>query len=265
MPPLSPQVFHLSQAKQDVATGVLVCHQHRCQQRLHPVQNVRRLPREEIQPSTIWRETRQGVAGPGGHITSPLRLCWPRGGGDKEVACHLPAHRRAHVWSGVTCGQGSRVVRVSCGQGHMWSPLQRVAPWSLMQLTGGAVTSEGTSNRISGLCSAFQSLKDYDRLTCGPDKLIHAAHGRAWVSSTPPCDRLRCSTQCGAIKTQRQQGRNGCGLLAIDWCPVYVLLRGAGGGAGQRGPREEGRAMLFFYFSIYLQVIFLLLLKVYRK
>lgn len=94
--PLCPQVFHLPQAKQDVAAGVLVCHQHCRQQRLHPVQNVRRLPREEVQPGSVWRETCQGVAGPGGCITSPLRLCWPRGGRDKEGACHLPACWRAH-------------------------------------------------------------------------------------------------------------------------------------------------------------------------
>lgn len=96
--PLCPQVFHLSQAKQNVAAGVLVCRQHRCQQRLHPVQNVRRLPREEVQPGTVWRETCQGVTGPGGRITSPLRLRWPRGGRDQEGACHLPAYWRAHVW-----------------------------------------------------------------------------------------------------------------------------------------------------------------------
>ena len=70
----SSQVFHLSQAKQDVAASVLVRHQHRRQQRLHPVQNVRRLPREEVQPGTVRRETCQGVAGLGGLIASPLRL-----------------------------------------------------------------------------------------------------------------------------------------------------------------------------------------------
>lgn len=74
VPPLSPQVFHLSQAKQDMAASVLVCHQHRRQQRLHPVQNVRRLPREEVQSGPVWRETCEGAAGPGGRITSPLRL-----------------------------------------------------------------------------------------------------------------------------------------------------------------------------------------------
>lgn len=131
--PLFPQVFHLSQAKQDVAAGVLVCRQHRRQQRLHPVQNVRRLPREEVQPGTVWRETCQGVTGPGGRITSPLRLRWPRGGRDQEGACHLPAYWRAHVWP----------------EGLLSAPppKSRGAPQSLKQVTGEAVTLEGTSNR----------------------------------------------------------------------------------------------------------------------
>lgn len=146
--PLCPQVFHLSQAKQDVAAGVLVCHQHRCQQRLYPVQNVRCLSREEVQPGSIWGETCQGVAGPGGCITSPLRLCWPRGGRDKEGACHLPACWRAHVWPEALLSASP--------------PEREWAPQSPVRVTGGAVAAEATSSRTGGPCSAAQSLRDHD-------------------------------------------------------------------------------------------------------
>lgn len=158
-----------------MAAGVLVCHQHCCQQRLHPVQNVRCLPREEVQPGTVWREACQGAAGPGGCITSPLRLCWPRGGRDKEGACHLPAYCRA------TCGQ-----RV-CFQ----HPLEKGAPQSLIQVTGEAVTSEGTSNRTGGPCSAPQSLRDYDRLKFKPDKLAKWTTRCHHSAPRDVCDHLR--------------------------------------------------------------------------
>lgn len=46
-----------------MAAGVLVEHQYRYQQRLHPVQDVWRLRRETLQPSALWRKTGQRAAG----------------------------------------------------------------------------------------------------------------------------------------------------------------------------------------------------------
>lgn len=64
---------------------------------------------------------------------------------------------------------------------------QRVAPQSPIQ-----VTSEGTSSRTSGPCSAFQSVKDCDRLKFRPGKLTkwtpqcHLTAPGACVPSTVP-------------------------------------------------------------------------------
>ena len=83
---LTFQVFHFSQTKQDLATSILVCHQHRYKQCLHPLQNVRGLPRDKVQPRTVWRETCKGAAGLGRHLTLPLMLCsrWCRQGLEVE-------------------------------------------------------------------------------------------------------------------------------------------------------------------------------------
>lgn len=171
----SSQVFHLSQAKQDVAASLLVRHQHRRQQRLHPVQNVRCLPREEVQPGTVRRETCQGAAGPGGHITSPLRLlaqgCQGQGR-SLSPACPL---------------EGPCVVRGLLS--------------AISHTKGGGVPEPDTGDRMghdlgrclsgtSGPCSAFQSLKDHDGLR--PGKLTkqttrcHPSAPGTWVPRTFP-------------------------------------------------------------------------------
>lgn len=84
----------------------------------------------------------------------------------------------------------------------MWSEVcfpshPGVAPQSLIQVIEWAVTSEGTSNRTSGLCSASQSLKDCDGLKFRPGKLInwttrcHPSALGAWLPSALPRDPLR--------------------------------------------------------------------------
>lgn len=46
-----------------MAAGVLAEHQHRHQQRIHPLQDVRRLLRQALQPSAVRRETGPRAAG----------------------------------------------------------------------------------------------------------------------------------------------------------------------------------------------------------
>lgn len=58
-----PKVLYLPQAKQNLAAGVLAEHQHRHQQRLHPLQDVWRLHRQTLQPSAVRRETGPRAAG----------------------------------------------------------------------------------------------------------------------------------------------------------------------------------------------------------
>lgn len=63
--------------------------------------------------------------------------------------------------------------------------------------------------------------------------------------------------QCGAIKTQLADYKQG-----VPATSPTGLVEGRAEG---EPPGSQSRGMLVFYFSIYLQVIFLLLLKVYCK
>lgn len=152
------------------------------------------------------------------------------------------------------------------------SPPQRVAPRSLIQVIGWAVTSESSSNRTSGPCSAFRSLRDRDGLKFRPGKLTkrttqcHPSALGVLGSQRSPVGSaymapLEEETKCGAIKTQSQRDGSGCSLLTIS----RVFLFYPPWGYGEQG--EEGRAMPFLFcfvlFSLYLQVNSLLLLKVY--
>ncbi|CAG10091.1 unnamed protein product, partial [Tetraodon nigroviridis] len=67
------QVLYLPQTQQDVAAGLLAEHQHRHQQRLHPLQDVRRLRRQTPQPGAVWRDAGPRAAGPGPGLSHAVR------------------------------------------------------------------------------------------------------------------------------------------------------------------------------------------------
>lgn len=94
--------------------------------------------------------------------------------------------------------EGPRVARGSAFSTP--PPKSRGAPQSLKQVTGEAVTLEGTSNRTSGPCSASQSLRDYDGLKFRPGKLAkrttqchHSAPGDMCVQLTWLPRKKKCN------------------------------------------------------------------------
>lgn len=70
-------------------------------------------------------------------------------------------------------------------------PPKEGAPQSLMRVPGEAVTSEGTSNRTGGPCSASQSLRDYDGLKFRPGKLANWICQCHHSAPRDVCDRRR--------------------------------------------------------------------------
>lgn len=127
-----------------MAAGILVCCQHCCQQRLHPVQDVGRLPREEVQPGAVWRETCAGAAGPGGRLSHPL----------------TPG--RARLRSGPGAGRGAG---------------RSLLPWSLVwpQPEGLLGPPQGPADLVrGGCCPGFHS-----KTSTSPCGKGHPPHGDA--------------------------------------------------------------------------------------